>query len=233
MSSINHIFNDVIDLVYPRTCAGCGNERPVRDGIFCVACLVDLPETNYHLIPDNPLEQHFWGRIPLQSGSAMLFFIPGGRTQKLLHNIKYCGHSHLAVEAGRFYGRKLVHTPRFGHLDCIVPVPLHWRKQLQRGFNQSEAFGRGLAETMQLPLIRNVLIRSRATQSQTSKSRLDRVTNLAGAFEIKRAGQVQGKHVLLIDDVLTTGATLESCALKLLEIGGCVISITTLACGRL
>ncbi len=233
LKPITSLFNDIVDLIYPRICAACFDSTPVKDGIFCISCLSELPETNYHLIEGNPFETHFWGRIPLQVGAAFLFFVPDGKTQTLLHNIKYRQRSDFARIVGEFYGHRLKHSSRFQGIDVIIPVPLHWKKEHQRGFNQSAEFGKGLAEAMSLTFLKNGLTRKRFTETQTKKTRADRVANLKDAFVVTDQAKIRGKHILLVDDVLTTGATLESCALALLQTEGVKVSMATIACGRL
>lgn len=232
-SPLRGLVNDLIDLVYPKTCAACITSRPVKGGIFCMDCLSELPETNFHPIAGNPFEMHFWGRVRIEAGAAFLFFVPDGRTQTLLHNIKYRHRSDFARVIGEFYGSKLIRCPRFEDIDVIIPVPLHWRKERQRGFNQSTEFGRGLASVMSVPCLPKGLIRTRYTSTQTKKSRAERIANLKAAFEVRDSEVLRGKHILLVDDVLTTGATLEACALVLTEIEGVRISMATIACGRI
>jgi ComF family protein len=214
-------------------CAACFDASPVRGGIFCISCLSELPETNYHQIDGNPFETHFWGRLPLQAGAAFLFFVPEGKTQVLLHNIKYRSRSDFARDVGMFYGSRLKNSPRFQGVDVIVPVPLHCKKERKRGFNQSAEFGKGLAESMSVVFLKNGLTRTRFTETQTKKTRADRVANLKDAFVVTDPDKIREKHILLVDDVLTTGATLESCALALLQVEGVKVSMATIACGRL
>jgi ComF family protein len=231
--SFRTLANDVLDLIYPRTCAACVQSKPVRGGIFCINCLAGLPETNFHQIEGNPFEMHFWGRIPLSAGAAFLFFVPDGRTQTLLHNIKYRERSDFAVVIGEFYGRHLRTSERFSAIDAVIPVPLHWKKERKRGFNQSAEFGRGLADTMSTAFLSHGLTRTRYTQTQTKKSRAERVANLKDAFEVTDPDKIAGQHVLLVDDVLTTGATLEACALACMKVKGVTVSMATIACGRM
>ena len=233
LRTISTLAHEVIDLIYPRTCAGCVQNKPVRGGIFCIHCLAELPETNFHLTPGNPFEMHFWGRVPIVAGSAFLFFVPEGRTQTLLHNIKYRGRSDFAKTIGMFYGGRLRTTDRFSDLDLIIPVPLHRKKERLRGFNQSAEFGHGLASAMSLQVLPHGLTRTRHTATQTRKNRAERVANLSEAFRVTRPGTLSGKHVLLVDDVLTTGATLEACALACMTEPDVRISMATIACGRM
>lgn len=233
LQPIKSLLGDIVDLVFPQTCAACVDSKPVQHGIFCISCLAELPETGFHLSEGNPFETHFWGRVPLHAGAAFLFFVPDGRTQTLLHHIKYGSRDDFARTIGVFYGNRLTSAPRFQGIDLIVPVPLHWKKEHQRGFNQSAEFGHGLSEAMSIPFLKSGLKRKRYTQTQTKKTRAERVSNLKDAFVVNNPKEVRGKQILLVDDVLTTGATLESCALALLQMQGVRVSMATIACGRI
>ena len=232
MLNLFNLAHDIIDLVYPRICGACDGGVPVKGGIFCIECLAGLPLTNYHQIEGNPFERHFWGRVPIRAGAAMYFFVPGGKTQTLLHNIKYRRRRELAVEVGRMYGQDLSQSVRFAGITHVVPVPLHWRKQRMRGFNQSLAFAEGIAAAMEIPCP-SILKRARHTPSQTRMTRSQRIENMAGAFSLHGPERLKGAHVLLVDDVLTTGATLEACALVLQGADLSAISVATIACGRI
>lgn len=233
MKLIRTIAEELVDLVYPQICAACDQGKPAKNSIFCVACLVGLPSTNYHLMEDNPFERQFWGRVRIRACGSLYYFIPEGRTQKLLHNIKYRKRSDYAIKLGEVYGKQLAKAERFKQISAIIPVPLHWKKLRKRGFNQSTSFAQGLAQSMGAKVDQKTLSRTRSTPTQTRKSRDERVLNMADAFGIMQGNELRGKHVLLVDDVLTTGATLEACALKLLEIPGLTISLATIACGRI
>jgi ComF family protein len=231
--SLRTLVSDVIDLIYPQTCAACVQSKPARGGIFCINCLAGLPETNFHTMQGNPFEMHFWGRVPIVAGASFLFFVPDGKTQTLLHNIKYRERSDFAVIIGEFYGQRLRKAERFAGIDVVIPVPLHWKKERKRGFNQSAEFGRGLADTMSLTFLAHGLTRTRFTQTQTKKTRSERVANLKDAFDVTHPEKLVDKHVLIVDDVLTTGATLEACALACLKVDGVKVSMATIACGRM
>ena len=225
--------NSLLDLVFPRICAACDDHAPVRKGIFCIQCLADLPETNFHDYRDNLFTMHFWGRVGIRFGSAFLFYVPGGSSQKLIHNIKYNRQPHYAEAIGRHYGAKLLGGKAFIQPDLIIPVPLHWKKEQSRGFNQSNAFGKGLSDALDTPCKSSILVRTRSTTTQTRKSRDERIRNMSGAFEVVKPSWIRNKHLLLIDDVLTTGATLEACANTLLQIPGVSLSMATIAMGRI
>jgi len=231
--TIQRLVSEVLDLVYPQTCAACVASKPVRGGIFCIDCLVELPETNFHNITGNPFEMHFWGRVPISAGAAFLFFVPDGRTQTLLYNIKYRGRSEFAEIIGAFYGDRLSSSERFQNIDIVIPVPLHRKKERLRGFNQSAEFGKGLAPALMSKFMPHGLTRTRFTATQTKKTRAERVANLQAAFTVTDANVLKGKHILLVDDVLTTGATLEACAQACLTIEGVRVSMATIACGRM
>jgi len=222
--------NGLLHLIFPRVCPCCSQYLPQGQQVVCLACESQLPFTDYHHHPsDNPFVDRFWGRLPLQAGAAMLQFGKGGRTQRLIHRIKYEGRKELALELGRWYGHVLREASVFATAEVIVPVPLHPRKKLQRGFNQSSWYARGLGERLEVPLLEDGLVRTRHTVSQTRKSRLERFQNVAEAFAPGRTDALAGKHVLLVDDVLTTGATLEACGLQLLKQKDVKLSFVTLA----
>lgn len=226
------MINDIIDLVYPRICLGCSSNKPVKTGLFCVECIVELPLTNFHTFRDNPFERHFWGRVEVVFGASYLFFVPGGRTQSLLHHIKYGANQLAAVKVGRDYGL-LLEKSFVDRPDVIIPVPLHWRKKHKRGFNQSEEIAKGLSQSLRIPLDTKSLIRTRGTATQTRKSRSARLENISGAFRLDGNTNLHGRHVLLVDDVLTTGATLEACANVILQSPDTRLSMVTIACGRI
>jgi len=187
-----------------------------------------LPKTGYHLQKENPFTERFWGRVHVQAGAAMYLFKKGSRTQNLIHNIKYKGRHQIAVTLGNMYGRNLKVSPFFKDIDAIVPVPLHWKKERARGYNQSAKFGQGLAEILKVPIFAKGLKRVVHSPSQTQMSRQQRIENVMKAFELNQPKSLEGQHILLVDDVLTTGATLEACATKILALSNTKVSMATI-----
>jgi len=222
-----------MDLVYPPLCTSCGLQRPLDHHIFCLDCLNELPETGFHLHASNPFTTHFKGRIDLRTGAAFLYFSRGGGTQRLLHQIKYNNQPDLISTIGRWYGRQLLQSDLWHEVDVIIPVPLHWKKQRKRGYNQSAVFGEGIAEVMGISCMKNVLKRSTHDKSLTGMNRLKRVETIGTSFYLANPSPVRQKHVLLVDDVLTTGATLESCALALTSAPIASLRMVTIATGEL
>lgn len=221
------------DLVYPPLCAACGLLRPLDRHIFCLVCLSELPETGFHLHPENPFTAHFKGRVPVATGAAFLYFSRGGGTQRLLHQIKYNNRPDLITLLGQWYGKQLLASGGWSGIDVVVPVPLHWKKQRKRGYNQSAVFGAAIAEVMRVPCHQHGLRRVTHDASLTGMNRLQRIQTIGESFVVRRLDLLRNKHVLLVDDVLTTGATLEACALALLQVPVASIRMVTIACGEL
>ena len=173
--------------------------------------------------------QIFWGRIKIHSAASFLNFTKSGRVQKLVHQLKYKGKKEVGVLLGELYGSELKHAELYKDIDLVIPIPLHWKKQKKRGFNQSEMFGRGLAKAMNIRLDTVSLYRKVDTETQTKKSRIQRWENVSEVFALKSEAHLEGKHILLVDDVITTGSTMEASANKLLEIPGVKVSLATIA----
>ncbi len=223
------VLNDLIDLFYPRLCAGCNTPLVKGEDILCLGCLADLPRTHFSDFSQNPVADIFIGRTDIVYGNSFCQFDKGGKVQHLLHQLKYKGKKDIGSRLGFLFGSDLMQTKEFQEIDSIIPVPLHKKKQRGRGYNQSIEICRGIAEAMNKPLIINNLIRLKHTTSQTSKSRYERWQNVSGIFDVKNSGAFEDRHLLLVDDVITTGATLESCCQELLKIKGVKVSIAVLA----
>ncbi len=229
MRNLLQPITDFFYLLYPHLCLACGTEAPPYNQDICTKCEATLPQSHFHRSKENPFTERFWGRVPLHTGAGMYLFTKQSRVAHLIHNFKYNGKKEVGLILGRRYGRILKRESHFRGIDCIVPVPLHWKKQRKRGFNQSDMFGNGLAESMEIPCIKDGLERLKDTDSQTKKSREARLTNMQGVFVVKKPKQLAGKHILLVDDVLTTGSTLEVCANELLKAPGAKVSMATIA----
>ena len=223
------LFDDIISLFYPRLCAGCNISLVKGEELLCLNCIADLPRTNYHLTVENPVFQQFLGRVPIELATSFCRFDKGGRLQHLLHQLKYKGNREIGYKMGTLFGNDLINSAVYCTIDEIIPVPLHPRKEKKRGFNQSTEICKGLSEAMNRPLITGNLIREIHTDSQTRKGRFERWENVSGIFRVKNSLVFEDKHLLLVDDVVTTGATLEACCIPLLQIHGVRVSIATLA----
>lgn len=219
---------DFLSLIYPNLCASCENVLVKQELAVCTKCLVDLPRTYYHLVKDNPVEQIFWGRVPIEKATAFFTYQKGSKYQHVLHELKYKGNRSIGVEMGKHFGADLIQNNYFGEADVIVPVPLHPKKEKQRGYNQSLAIAEGLSLLLNKEVVMNNLFRKSYSTTQTLKGRFERWQNVSSLFDLKDAYAFDNKHVLLVDDIVTTGATLEACAMVLHKAQNVKISIATL-----
>ncbi len=224
------LLNAVVGLFYPSVCAACGNSLFQWEKTVCTRCRSLLPKTGYERHEGNPLAQVFYGKVRLRAVTACYFFSKEGKVQHLIHELKYKDNPDAGVYLGQELGKTLREAPLFQGLDYLIPVPLHPKKEKERGYNQSLMIAQGVAEVTGVPVGTTFLTRSVYTSTQTHKSKEERWQNVKGIFELHHAEQLQGKYVLLIDDVLTTGATLEACALALSVVPGITISCATAAC---
>lgn len=223
------LWQDFISLIYPRSCICCDNLLLKSEEFICNQCFINLPQSKFESDNESELDKLFYGRVPIQKAGAFLLFEKSGMVQKILHSIKYKGNKQLAVRAGQWYGGKLREHPEFAKADCIIPVPLHAKKLKQRGFNQSEEFANGISSALGIPVIKDCLVRTEYTGTQTKKSKADRWENVKDKFELLRPEQVSNKTVLLVDDVITTGATLDACYQALSKAEGINVSVVSLA----
>lgn len=197
--------------------------------LICSRCLLEMPRSRYHLDRENPFYQKFRGRLPVTFVMTMFKFVKGSRVQHLLHALKYRNQPELGVALGRVYGQDLLETKYDSEFDLIVPVPLHTARKRSRGYNQSEEFGKGLGEILQKECSDHLMKRATGTATQTRKSKLSRWENVDGVFQVVRPERIEDKRVLLVDDVVTTGATLEACGRSLLDAGARQLSIVCIA----
>jgi ComF family protein len=225
-------FEDIIGLFYPELCITCGRKLVTQEKYICLHCLHDLPRTKFQFDPENKVAQLFWGRVKLESATSWLFFRKGSRYQKLIHYLKYKGLKEIGNEMGVLFGNDLKESP-LNKVDMVVPVPLHPRKLKQRGYNQSEWIAKGIASSMEKQISVNNLAREIYTATQTRKNRFQRWQNVEGIFSVKEPAELTGKHILVVDDVITTGSTLEAAAVALMKGGAEKVSIATLACAEI
>ena len=228
MSISSEIFEGFAGLFWPNVCACCSTGLMRGEEYICSHCMHELPATNFHKEHDNPVAQIFWGRVTVEHATAGYFFRKGNRVQKLVHQVKYKGQKEMGTMLGREMGKSL-RDNIFNEIDLIAPVPLHSQKLRKRGYNQSEWIARGVAEILDKPVDVQTLVRHFFTASQTRRKRFDRWENVDSGFGLTNPDTFAGRHILLIDDVITTGATLEACIHAVLSAPGTKVSVATLA----
>lgn len=229
MNYLYDLYDDLLSLLFPRICYACGNHLMRNEKLICTECYVLIPRTNYHLEDDNPVARLFWGRCRVEKAAVFSFYNRDSRIRRLIHNLKYKGVQEIGVELGKIYGHVLMNSGFTKDIDLVIPVPLHPSKERIRGFNQSYLISRGISEVTGLPVDAGSLYRVSRTSTQTKKSRYDRWKNVEGTFTVGDSCSVTGKHILLVDDVITTGSTMESCVNELLKSEGVRVSIAALA----
>ena len=215
LNLLTNTWSDFIALFFPRLCIACEQPLPKSEHCLCLNCQLTLPETHFHETTPNTFTARFDGRVRLEAAAALYFFTQKSRTQHLVHQIKYNDKREAAVELGRVLGKKLAHSAVFQGIDCIVPVPMHPTKQRWRGYNQAEMFADGLSDSMNVDVNTTALQKVKMTISQTKMNRLERLANAQEVFELTNPKALTGKNILIVDDVMTSGATLESCALAI------------------
>lgn len=220
--------NDFIALIYPDLCQSCGYALHKGEETICVKCQIQLPKTNFHLHAINPVIKHFWGKVPVHAATAFYFFNKGEKVQHLIHQLKYRGRPEVGVTVGKLLGNDLKKSELFHDVEVIVPVPLHADKLRIRGYNQSEQIAKGVSEVYKIKSS-GLIERTRFTETQTRKHRYERYQNVDKVFIVTEEKEVYNKHVLLVDDVITTGSTLVACAEELLKANGAKVSIAAMA----
>jgi ComF family protein len=220
---------DFFNLFYPELCAACSRTLISGERQVCSVCLWRMPKTNFHLQEDNPVFRRFIGKTNIAAAASFVFFDKGEKVQNMLHSLKYRNNTELGIFLGELYGKELKSSPQFLGCDCIVPVPLHLKKIRARGYNQSDFIADGLSNALGVPVHKKLLVRTVATSTQTRKSRYARFENVDNVFHLNEE-KTDAKHFLLVDDIITTGSTLEACARCLNQIEGVKVSVATIAC---
>lgn len=221
--------NGFTHLFFPRTCQACGHVLYNQEEVICTKCLYHLPKTNFHFHESNPISRTFWGRVELNAATSYLFFNKQGKTQRLMHNLKYRGKKQVGIFLGKKFGTELMKSDLFKTVQVIIPVPMHPKKQHKRGYNQSALIAEGMALAMTAEVQIDNLVKVLNTASQTKKSRYKRWENVKNVFQVRNEKLLENKHILIVDDVITTGATIEACAGRLAKVKGATISVAALA----
>lgn len=227
MIALKEIKDSVLHLLFPHTCSGCGSDLLSEESSLCMHCIHAMPETNFEIHPGNPVEKKFWGRLQLQAATAQYYFTKESLIQELMHQVKYKKDRELGLQLGIVMGNALKASGRFD-ADALIPLPLFPAKEKKRGYNQSMLLCAGISQVMNIPILNDAIIRPQFTETQTKKGRIERWLNMDGKFVLADPEAVRNKHVLLIDDVVTTGATLEACGSELLKGENTRLSLATL-----
>lgn len=222
-------WDSLVKLAFPDLCVACQQEQPVKGDILCIGCEMSMPYCRFPNLEDNLIHWRIGGRLLPEWASAYLYFKSGNTSRHILHALKYRGRKDVGEILGLRHGAEIKDKLTVPPPDVIIPVPLHPRKLHERGFNQSTAYGKGLSDALNVRMREDLLSRNRYTETQTNKSKEDRMNNVLGAFHLSDPGALEGKSVLLVDDVFTSGATIEACALPLIHIPGIKLAIATLA----
>jgi ComF family protein len=226
---LSSYFNDFTHLFFPHVCEGCGTDVLSSESLLCPECFVNLPETNFIKESNNPVEKIFYGRLKVETAGSAFYFTKHSLLQHLIFQLKYRNNKEAGFYLGRLLAYQLMHTTRFDDADVIVPMPLNPRKERRRGYNQAAMIAEGLASVWKRPVVKDAVQRLVFTETQTHKDRISRWQTMEGVFAASNREAIKDKHILLIDDIVTTGATLEACGEKILQVPNTKLSIITAA----
>lgn len=229
MPLIQSSLNDFIHLIFPHVCTGCGSDIIDNKHQLCLQCLTELPVTNFFAQPENPVEQKFYGRMQVRNAAAGYFFTKDSLMQALIYDLKYKGNKDIGFYLGKMLAAFLVNNDRFAGVDLLIPLPLNARREKKRGYNQATALCNGIASVWKKPVMEKAVMRKVNTETQTHMGRITRWQNMDGVFTVAQPATIEDKHVLLVDDIITTGASLEACGAEILKISGVTLSIAALA----
>jgi ComF family protein len=229
MFNLKRLATDFLCLIFPDYCNACGADLYHGEQLICIKCLYDLPYTDFQHYPENAVAKLFWGRVRCSSAMAMLYYRKGTRVQKLIHQLKYNGKTDLGLKLGMLLGERLKQSDAYQTAELILPVPIHPAKEKKRGYNQCTAVAMGISAVLNIPVNTTNLYRNKQTDSQTKKSRYQRFENMRSVFRVRDTWVLKNKHIILVDDVITTGATIEACSLAILDCEVSRLSIVALA----
>ncbi len=222
-------FNELLHLFFPHVCEGCGSDIIDKDHQICLRCIANLPVSNFLSQPGNAVEKKFYGRMPVRNAGAAYYFTKDSVLEKLIYALKYRSNKDIGFYLGKLVGRFLMETQNYDSVDVLVPLPLNPRREKKRGYNQATVLCEGIASIWQKPVYDKAIIRKVYTETQTKKDRISRWQNMDGVFMVNDTAALINKHILLVDDIITTGATLEACGSEIVKVPGASLSIATLA----
>jgi len=229
MAIFKSYLKDFSHLLFPHNCVGCGTDVLNENDQLCLKCFTQLPETGFFHSQDNPVEKAFYGRLDIAHAAAAYYFTKDSLLQRLMVRLKYRNDKKAGLYLGRLTGSMLKDAKRFNDVDVLIPLPLNPKKEQERGYNQAAIICEGIAETWPKPVLKNAVIRKRFTETQTHQNRISRWQNMEGVFAVADKEALRSRHILIVDDVVTTGATLEACASIIGQIDSVTISIATVA----
>lgn len=229
LSKVQSYFQGITQLVYPIQCCGCGSDLITKEEMLCISCILQLPETKFAEKADNYVEKIFYGRLPIEAATSLYFFSKDSLLQHLLHQLKYKSNQDIGIHFGKTLGRRLKESNRFNDINFVTPIPLSNKRKQKRGYNQALAICNGIAETMQVAVMDNLTLRQKDNETQTHKTRQERWENMLDVFHLENPNAIIGKNILLVDDVITTGATLEACGSILLQAENVKLSLASVA----
>ncbi len=222
---LKSLLSDLLHLIYPHNCEGCGSDTLNQDSFLCTKCLYQLPHTGFIENADNPLERKLYGRLKVQHAGAGFYFSKDGLLQHLIAQLKYKNNKAMGLYLGKLLGYQLMDCKRFDTVELLIPLPLNRKKENKRGYNQSELICQGIASVWERPIVTDAISRVINTATQTKKNRSDRWENVDGVFAVTNAEKLIGKHIALIDDIITTGASIDACGNELLKVSGIKLSV--------
>ncbi len=223
------LLSDFTGLFFPEYCLGCSSGLVKGEEILCTRCILDLPHTGYQFNNDNPVKEKFIGRLPLKYATAFLKFRKTGIVQRLLHQLKYNNHPEVGSRLGKFFGKEMNNMELGNEFDVIIPMPLYRSREMKRGYNQSTMFAEGLTDSLGIPYNDNAVVRKINTSTQTRKNKTERWENVKKAFSVKDLAAIKNKRILLVDDIITTGASIEACGQELYTHGCKDLSVVCIA----
>jgi len=228
MYFLSAIKDGILSLIFPDICEVCGQDLVKGEKCICIQCVYSMPVTRYWQYKDNDVAKIFWGRVEVENACSLFYYRDGSKYRQLIHKLKYKGNYHIGFTLGEQLGKKLKNSELYKDIDFIIPVPLHKKRLKERGYNQSEHIALGISNILKIPVENNLLIRNKYTETQTRRVRKERLENMISAFGVKNADKFVGKHILLVDDIITTGSTIEACVTVIANNTDCRVSVASL-----